>query len=146
MTIEEIKQLLRQGRRLEDRIKVLEESQAKAFARVTSATQRLSETGVHAGKNKDAMSEYVAYSETIAEEITKMQRKQRDMMRIISKVRNHDLQTVLQLYYVDVLTWEEVAVRMHYSWRWVMKLHGKALQEVARIAERNPEMIDSLRK
>lgn len=146
MTIEEIKQLLRQGRRLEDRIKVLEESQAKAFARVTSATQRLSETGVHAGKNKDAMSEYVAYSETIAEEITKMQRKQRDMMRIISKVRNHDLQTVLQLYYVDVLTWEEVAVRMHYSWRWVMKLHGKALQEVARIAERNPEMIESLRK
>lgn len=141
VTTDDVKQVLRQGRRLDSRIKMLEESQEKAFARVTGATQKLSETGVHGGANADAMAEYVAYSEEIVEEIAKMQRMQRDMMRLISKVRKHDLQSVLQLYYVDGFTWEEVAVKMHYSWRWVMKLHGKALLEVARIAERNPSLL-----
>ena len=145
-TTEEIKQILREGRSLEKRIKMLEESQSRAYARVTSATQQLSETGVHGSAEQDAMAEYVAYSEQIVAEIAKLERMQRIILKMISRVRRHDYQNLLHLYYIDCLTWEEVAVKMNYSWRWVMKLHGKALVEVAKIASREPSILKQYRK
>lgn len=135
-TAEEIKQILRQGRNLEKRIRMLEESRERAYARVTSATQQFSVTGVRSDSEKDAMAEYVAYSEEIVSEIAKLERMQRNILRLVKRVRRHDYQNLLHLYYIDCLTWEEVAVKMNYSWRWVMKLHGKALVEAARIASR----------
>lgn len=138
ITTDDIKRVLRKTRQTDTRIKLLEESQEKAFARVTSATQRLSETGVHGGPDKNALAEYVALSEEIVEELTKLYRVKQNVMKLIFKVRKHDLQSVLQLYYLDGLTWEEVAVKMHFSWRWTMELHGRALQEMVTVAKRNP--------
>lgn len=141
MTTEEVKVILRHGRDIDKRIKLLQESQDRAFAKVTSATQKISVTGVHGSTKDDAMAQYVAYSEQVTMEITKLQRIQTNLLKLISKVRRHDLQSVLQLYYIDCMTWEEVAVKMNYSWRWIMKLHGKALVEVTRIAERYPYIL-----
>lgn len=141
MTTEEVKAILRHGRDIDKRIKLLQESQDRAFAKVTSATQKISVTGVHGSTKDDAMAQYVAYSEQVTMEITKLQRIQTNLLKLISKVRRHDLQSVLQLYYIDCMTWEEVAVKMNYSWRWIMKLHGKALVEVMRIAERYPYIL-----
>lgn len=36
--------------------------------------------------------------------------------------------TLLRLYYIDGLTWEEVCVKMSYGWTQTHKIHGKALQ------------------
>ena len=38
--------------------------------------------------------------------------------------------TLMRLKYIDGLTWEEVAVKLNYSWRWVHKLHSRALQKI----------------
>ena len=145
ITAEEVKRALRKVRRIDARIKILEESQEKAYARITSATQKLSKTGVRGGQTKDAMAEYVSLSEEIVKELTRLNQIKRDMMKLISKVRKHDLQSVLQLYYIDGYTWEEVAVKMHFSWRWVMKLHGNALQEITRVAQRNPALYSAIK-
>lgn len=136
----EIKQILRRVRKLDEHIRTLEESKQRAFARVTSATQQISETGVHSDNQNDAMAQYVAFSEEIVKEIARLQRVQNNVFSLITKIKRRDLQTVLHLYYIDGYTWEEVAVKMHYSWRWVMKLHGKALQEITRVAQRNPAL------
>lgn len=141
ITTDEVKELLRQGRNIDNRIKMLEETQEKAYARVTSATQKLSETGVHGGPQADAMAEYVALSEEIVDEISNLQRMQKAILLIILRVRKHKLQSVLQLYYIDGLKWQEVAARLHYDCRYVLKLHGTALLEVKRILERNPYML-----
>lgn len=138
MTIDEVKGILRQARNVNERITMLEESQERAYERVTSATQKLSETGIHGSANADAMAEYVAYSEEIVDEITRMQRMQKDILVIILRVRKHKLQNVLHLYYIDGLKWQEVADKLHYDCRYVLKLHGTALLEVKRILERNP--------
>jgi len=37
---------------------------------------------------------------------------------------------VLELYYIDALTWEQVAQRMALDLRWVYRLHGRALTKV----------------
>jgi RNA polymerase sigma factor (sigma-70 family) len=38
--------------------------------------------------------------------------------------------TLLRLYYIDGLTWEQVAYEMDYSWRQVHRIHGDALMKL----------------
>lgn len=39
---------------------------------------------------------------------------------------------VLALRYINCLSWQEIAARMHYSERWLFKLHGAALLAFAK--------------
>ena len=48
----------------------------------------------------------------------------------IRSVEEPRLSEVLELYYIDGLTWEQVAQRMGLDQRWVYRLHGRALMEV----------------
>ena len=50
-----------------------------------------------------------------------------DAFRAVEEPR---LAEVLELYYIDGLTWEQVAQRMGLDVRWVYRLHGRALLEV----------------
>ena len=61
----------------------------------------------------------------------------RDMCRLkqaavtaIDRVEEANLREVLELYYLDGFTWEQVAERMNYEVRWIYILHGRALREV----------------
>lgn len=38
--------------------------------------------------------------------------------------------TLIRLYYIKGLTWEQVAVEMNYSWRQVHNIHGMALEQL----------------
>lgn len=38
--------------------------------------------------------------------------------------------TLIRLYYIDGLTWEEVCVEMCYSWRQVHRIHAVALEKL----------------
>lgn len=48
----------------------------------------------------------------------------------IAKVEDERLREVLTLRYIQGKSWEWIAVEMHYNYRWVTKLHGKALSEI----------------
>ena len=48
----------------------------------------------------------------------------------IRQVEEPRLAEVLELYYIDGLTWEQVAQRMGLDQRWVYRLHGRALTRV----------------
>ncbi len=39
--------------------------------------------------------------------------------------------TLMRLRYIDGRTWEEIAVELHYSYRWTTRLHGKILREIS---------------
>ena len=43
--------------------------------------------------------------------------------------------TMLRLYYIDGLTWEDVCVQMSYSWKWVHQIHSDALQKLKKFEE-----------
>lgn len=45
--------------------------------------------------------------------------------------------TLIRLYYIEGLTWEQVCVEMSYSWRQVHRIHGMALERL-RTQEENP--------
>ena len=50
-----------------------------------------------------------------------------DAIDAIRSVGEPSLAEVLELYYIDGLTWEQVAQRMGLDQRWVYRLHGRAL-------------------
>lgn len=50
-----------------------------------------------------------------------------DAIRAVEEPR---LAEVLELYYIDGFTWEQVAQRMALDLRWVYRLHGRALTRV----------------
>ena len=47
-----------------------------------------------------------------------------DAIRAVEEPR---LSEVLELYYIDGMTWDKVAQRMGLDQRWVYRLHGRAL-------------------
>lgn len=55
----------------------------------------------------------------------------RDMAKsLINTVEDESIRCVLYRYYILIQTWEQIAVEMNYTIRWVYKLHGKALQDL----------------
>lgn len=50
-----------------------------------------------------------------------------DAIDAIRSVGEPRLAEVLELYYIDGMTWEQVAQRMGLDQRWVYRLHGRAL-------------------
>lgn len=49
---------------------------------------------------------------------------------LIDKVEDESGRCVLYRYYILIQSWEQIAVEMNYTIRWVYKLHGKALQDL----------------
>lgn len=49
---------------------------------------------------------------------------------LIRRLPDASQRCVLELRYIVGLRWEEIAVRMHYQYRWVLELHGRGLQTI----------------
>lgn len=56
--------------------------------------------------------------------------KRNQAKALINKVDDESIRCVLYRYYILIQTWEQIAVEMNYTIRWVYKLHGKALQDL----------------
>lgn len=62
-----------------------------------------------------------------AAEIDRLTALENEIIGTISHVKE-PYATLLYERYVNGLTFEQIAVRMHYSWRQIIRLHGQALQ------------------
>ena len=60
-----------------------------------------------------------------------------DISRTINRVRNESLRLILEKRYLCFLQWDQIAAEMHYSRRWVLKRHARAVEVVDKLmAER----------
>jgi DNA-directed RNA polymerase specialized sigma24 family protein len=66
--------------------------------------------------------QYKQKVETIAAELDEIE-------KAIAELQPRERQ-LIRLYYVEGLTWEQVAVVMGYSWRQVHRIHGDALRQL----------------
>lgn len=71
----------------------------------------------------------------IQEEINLLILMKAEMLEKIHSLENADYQSVLELRYLRFQTWEHIADELHYSIRWIYKLHGKALRELEGMME-----------
>ena len=87
--------------------------------------------GMPHGSSHSDLSDYIAILDEqidlLKEERLEKVRCYQKIERQISQMENEDEQEVLRLRYILGMKWEEVAVKMDYSWRQIHRIHSAAL-------------------
>ena len=126
------KEFLRRARTVDRRVDEATERAERVRARL-EAGRMSSLTGMPRGGGAD-------WTETV-DRLIELERvvnaRTRELVRwklaaidVIRAIEEPRLAEVLELYYIDGFTWEQVAHRMELDPRWVFRLHGKALLRV----------------
>lgn len=88
--------------------------------------------GMPHGSSHSDLSDYMAIIdeqiELLKEECLEKVRCYQRIERQIRQMENEDEQEVLRLRYILGLKWEEVALKMNYSWKQVHRIHSSALK------------------
>ena len=88
--------------------------------------------GMPHGSSHSDLSDYAAILdeqiELLKEERLEKVRCYQKIERQISQMENEDEQEVLRLRYILGMKWEEVAVKMGYSWKQTHRIHSSALK------------------
>lgn len=96
-----------------------------------------SSDGTHSSTPRDRIGEITArivdLEHEINEDIDRRIDLQREIRAAIATVPEVRLRTLLEYKYINLLTLDETAVRMNYSYPQICRLHGRALQSVKMI-------------
>ena len=88
--------------------------------------------GMPHGNSHSDLSDYAAILdeqiELLKEERLEKVRCYQKIERQIRQMENEDEQEVLRMRYILGMKWEEVAVKMRYSWKQTHRIHSSALQ------------------
>ena len=91
----------------------------------------LVQDGMPHGSGGSDLSAYAAKLDELLGELKDQMDKRIQLRReIVKKIESMDSETekaVLRYRYIHMLKWEEIAVKMEYSWQHVHRIHGKAL-------------------
>lgn len=119
--------------RINAKLRQVEELRAKA----QSAGGSGGGSGSHGSLPYDRVGELTAkiisLENEINAEIDRLVDLQRDIRRRIADIPDAQLQTVLELHYINCFTLEQTAVAMSYSYPHICRLHGRALAQIKMI-------------
>ena len=137
---ESIKKWLNRGHRLHDNIKALEKAKQRAWEVVTGTTsvlcERVQESHVNGTANK--MTEYIEYVQRIEVHKKRLFMVLSEIENAIMQVDDNTLRSLLIYRYLNFMTWENIAVEMHYSYKHIVHcLHPKALMKIEKVIECN---------
>ena len=66
----------------------------------------------------------------IKREIYELQTVRQEIRSALDQLEDENLKLLMEYRYIDGMTWEQVAVEMHYSYMQICRLHGKALKTI----------------
>lgn len=127
------KEWLMRARRMERRVKALEESKRRAYDRCISATAAPSDTPGCGGGNtsfRNKNESYAILSDEVDRQLDELNRVRTEILHAIRGVEDAVLATILIEYYINGKTWEQIAVDLGYAYRHITRLHGQALKKV----------------
>lgn len=126
------KEFLRRARSVDRRVDEATERAERVRAKLV-AGRMSSLTGMPRGGSGDwtqTADRLIELEQAVNERTRELVRWKLAAIDAIRQVEEPRLAEVLELYYIDGLTWEQVAQRMELDPRWVFRLHGKALLRV----------------
>lgn len=97
-------------------------------------------------KLQTAVLEIAELSESIEQHIREAKKLRAQVQQVIDGVEDNTLHTLLTYRYIQGKKWEEIALLMCYDYRYVKKLHKKALFaiQVKEDMERHPKSVITL--
>lgn len=109
------------------------------YAMVTRITPVLKDDVVSGSGQQDklgnAVTKIVDLKAEINKKIDEFVDLKQEASSLLAKVSNPDHYKVLHKRYILYESFEYIAADMNYSYRWICKLHGRALQAFAKILE-----------
>ena len=126
------KEFLRRARAVDRRVDEATERVERIRAKL-EAGRMSSLTGMPRGGAKDwteTADRLIELEQRVNAQVRAMVRWKLAAIDVIDAVEEARLREVLELYYIDGFTWEQVAQRMELDPRWVFRLHGRALLQV----------------
>lgn len=87
----------------------------------------------------DAIAKIVDLQNEINRAVDEFVDLKRNVESMIGQIQNADHAAILRKRYFEYKTWETIACEMHYSYRNVCYIHGRALQEMSAIIGRKRE-------
>ena len=100
-----------------------------------TVTQNYDSDGAQSTKNPHKYDRLVELESLVDAKIDKQIALKAEILNTIMQLEDRRQRLVLMEYYVEMKTFEQVAVDMNYSWRQIMNIHGHALKEVQRTLE-----------
>lgn len=126
---EKKKEYLRSYRVHVRRIARIEEELAEL--RLMRESISVNNDGMPHGTGKGDLSGYAAELDRLEQELLEERYRRiltyKDIARRIKKIKSENEKDVMFYRYIKGMDWWEIAERMHYSERWIYKLHGNAL-------------------
>lgn len=129
MTSQEKKEYLLGYQRINQRINrlILEQQQWRELAtRVSPNLSGMPRRG-GGGGTQGVIPKIVDLETEINTEIDKLVEKRKEIESVIRAVEDSTLRTLLEYRYINGKKWEEIALMMGYDYRYILKIHGKAL-------------------
>ena len=120
-------------RRLNQRIDRLLEEQSRWREKAMRITPVLSPVPGGGGSGSPIerpMDKVLEIDAEINREIDELQTVRQEIRAALNQLEDENLKLLMEYRYIDGLTWEQIAVKMHYGFQWVCKLHGKALSSI----------------
>ena len=135
------KEFLKQARHIDQRINSKLEQVQSLRELSTKATATLSYMPRSATPNvhrmEDVICKMMELESEIKADINELINTKHEVMAVIKKVERPEYQSLLELKYLCMKTWEEVAVELGYVYRQVTRMHGYALEQVEAILRRS---------
>lgn len=84
-------------------------------------------SGGHSDKVADIVERKFELGDLIKSEIIALLKLKADIFKKVNAIKNDDYRLILQMRYISLMKWEEIAVDTGYTYRNVLKIHAKAL-------------------
>ena len=134
------KQYMNRARYLDGVINDKRLQRRSIYDSLTKITQSYESDGTQSTKDPHKFDRLADLDNMIDEQIAECLNVLIEITDTISKVQDERQRRVLTLYYTvkdektkKPLTWEQVAVELHYSWKQTRRIHAKALKSVDEI-------------
>ena len=125
------KDWLNRGWALDREITALESAKRRAYDRCVSGVASVS------GAPGGGLSRYADFAAQVDAQIDKLIDIKQEIAAVIVEVPDTTLRTLLTKRYLNFEKWEKIAVDLDRTLRWVMRLHGRALQAAEKILKEN---------
>ena len=124
----EIRAWLNRAWKLDAEIRTLEMAKIEERRRVLSTTSAPSDIVVSSTKNPHKYDRLVELEDKIDEIIDREFAIKKEILEFISDIPDARFRTLLIGRYIRFMTWERIAVQMHYSYKQTIRLHKAALK------------------
>lgn len=133
MTTKEKKEYLKRYRKIDREVNqlLMEKDEILSLGiKITPTYSDMPKGMGESNKIQSTIEKLEAQEEKINKKIDLLYAVKEDIEKALHTVEDDTLKLLLRYRYINGLTWEKIAVTMNYDYRWILRLHGKALNKL----------------